>query len=92
MSESNAQETSPDNIIKLKDHFETAEDLQAEVEEETLKLRYGILGRLDEWLMNAEQLSECVNAKRLEVANQAKPQVVENSNVIPMQKGIQKAA
>lgn len=79
-----AENISADNVIKLRDHFEWADEVALEVVEESSKVRYWIMWWLDEQFMSPDQLWNHVNTKRLEIANINIPPVVENKNVIPL--------
>ena len=80
-----AEKTLSDNVVKLRDHFEWAEDIAQEVVEESSKVRYGIMWWIGEQFMSPDELWNHVNTKRMEIANIGDHTVVENKNVIPLQ-------
>lgn len=81
---SEVEHTLSKNVIKLRDHFEWADEMAIEVVEESSKVRYGIMWWLDEQFMSPDQLWNHVNTKRLEIANIGIAPVVANKNVIPL--------
>lgn len=79
-----AESTPHNNVIKLKDHFEWADDIAKEVVDHRSQVRYGIMWWLDEQFMSPDQLWNHVNTKRLEIANIGIQPVVAHKNVIPL--------